>query len=141
VRIALLLAALVATPAAAQTATLTLQTGQWYQVFANDIERATGRSVRVDAASVVPGGLGRQFRQATVLLRKEGAYPRGTVFYTQRSVNCQAGRKMTHHWSAVAPNGAMIGDQVFASPVLEAVHWDSQDGKVLKFVCQGILPR
>ena len=38
-------------------------------------------------------------------------------------------------------NGAMIGDQIFASPVLEAVHWDSQDGKVLKFVCQGILPR
>ncbi|MCT2399251.1 hypothetical protein [Novosphingobium mangrovi (ex Huang et al. 2023)] len=138
---ALLLAALVAVPAAAETAPLTLQTGQWYRIFSPDVERAIGRSVRVDAASVGPGGLGRQFRQVGVLLRKEGTYPKGTAIYARRSVNCQGGLKLTYEWSAVTPAGVAIGGQTYATPRVEKIHWDSQDGKVLRFVCQGILPR
>ncbi|MCJ2188877.1 hypothetical protein [Novosphingobium beihaiensis] len=138
---ALLLAAAIAAPATAATVELTVQAGQWVQVFANDVERATGRSVRVDTASVAAGGLGRQFRQASVLLRAQGPYPYGTTIYALRSVNCAAGQQATHQWSAVAPSGAVLGGQAYASPPVQKIHWDSQDGKVLKFICQGILPR
>ncbi|WP_067734524.1 hypothetical protein [Novosphingobium naphthalenivorans] len=140
-RRALLLAALAAAPATAATVELTVATGQWVQVFPNDVERATGRSVRVDAASVAAGGLGVQFRQAAVLLRAEGSYPYGTTIYALRSVNCAAGLQATYQWSAVGPSGAVLGTQTIASPTAQQIHWDTQDGKVLKFVCQGILPR
>ncbi|KHK92418.1 hypothetical protein [Novosphingobium malaysiense] len=140
-RIALLIAALVAAPAAAETATLTSQTGQWYQVFANDVESAIGRSVRVDSASVAVVGAGRQFRQAEVLLRDEGAYARGTTFYAQRSVNCQSGVTQVQQWSAVGPAGKAVASGALGTSPPRKVHWDSRDGKVLKFVCQGILPR
>ena len=137
----LLLAALAAAPAAAATVDLTVAAGQWVQVFPSDVERTLGRSVRVDAASVAAGGLGRQFRQAVVLLRAQGAYPAGTAIYALRSVNCTAGQALTYRWSAVGPAGAVLGGQTYASPQVQTVHWDTQDGKVLKFVCQGILPR
>lgn len=133
--------AAIAAPALAATADITQAAGRWYRVFAGDVERAIGRSVRVDAASVANGGLGRQFRQASVLLYAQGSYPRGTTIYALRSVNCAAGQQATHIWRAIGPTGAVLGGQTSTSPAARTVHWDTQDGKVLKFVCQGILPR
>lgn len=140
-RTLLAIAAMIAAPAAGKTATLTGQNGQWYQVFPTDVESAIGHSVRVDAASITTGGLGRQFRQANVLLRAEGSYPYGTVIYAARSVNCAASQQVTYSWSAVSPTGAVLSSQTSASPQVQTVHWDSEDGKVLRFVCNGILPR
>lgn len=137
----LLAAALIAAPAAAANAQLTVAAGQWVQVFANDVARTIGRTVRVDAASVAAGGLGVQFRQAATMLRAERPYPYGTTIYALRSVNCAAGLQTTHQWSAIAPTGAVLGAQTLASPAAQKIHWDTPDGKVLKFVCQGILPR
>jgi hypothetical protein len=139
--LAALVAAPISVPASADSVALTVQTGQWYQVFANDIERVIGRSVRVDAASVAPGGLGRQFRQAEVLLRTERGLPRGTRIYAQRSVDCRAGRQVTYRWSAVGPTSETLTGQTYTSPQISKIYWDSPDGKVLRFVCTGILPR
>ncbi|SFF90046.1 hypothetical protein SAMN05518801_10325 [Novosphingobium sp. CF614] len=135
---ALFIALPFAAPAVAQT--LSIQIGQWYQVFAPDIERAIGRSISVDAASVTAGGLGRQFREAQVLLRAERQYPRGTTVLQDRSVDCAGSLAATTHTRILYPTGVLAGE--WATPnAVQAVHWDSQDGKVLKFVCQGILPR
>jgi hypothetical protein len=115
------------------------QTGQWYQVFSPEIERTIGRRVHVDAASVAPGGLGRTFSEADVLLRANRQYPRGTVIQSQRSVDCTGGRVATLSTQVLGPTGAALG--TFADGTVHRINWDSQDGKVLKFVCQGILPR
>lgn len=126
-----------AAPLAAQS--VTVPTGQWYQVFAADIERAIGRSVRVDALSVAAGGLGRTFREAEVLLRASRQYPRGTTILSQRSVDCAGGRVMTTGFQVYSPTGAALATLPGTS--MRRIVWDSEDGKVLKFVCQGILPR
>lgn len=136
----MLLAALIAAPGAAAE-TLTVQTGQWYQIYSPDVERAIGRSVRIDLTSVAAGGLGVQFRQAAILLWAQDGYPYGTTIYAQRSVNCSAGYQVTYRWSAIGPNGAVLAAQAYASPQATKIQWDSQDGRVFKFVCQGVPSR
>lgn len=139
---ALFIAAVLAAPAAAQVLpvqVLTAPTGQWYQVFAPEIERVIGRSVRVDALSVAAGGLGRTFRQAEVLLWASGQYPRGTTLLSERTVDCTGGRVATTQWQVFGPTGAALG--TFSGSGVQRINWDSQDGKVLRFICQGILPR
>lgn len=135
---ALALCALVTTPVAAQT--LATTAGTWVKVFALDVERTLGRSVRVDTASVVPGGLGRTFRQAEVMNRANRAYPRGTTRFALRSVDCTGGRVVTTQWQVVGPTGTALGTSVGAGSI-GRINWDSEDGKVLRYVCQGILPR
>ncbi|EJL33850.1 hypothetical protein [Novosphingobium sp. AP12] len=135
---ALALCALAAAPAAAQT--LATTAGSWVKVFALDVERTLGRSVRVDTASIVPGGLGRTFRQAEVMNRASRAYPRGTTRFALRSVDCTGGRVVTSAWQVVGPTGTALGTSAGASTVVR-VNWDSEDGKVLRYICQGILPR
>lgn len=136
--IAALAAALFASPAL--PADQDPRAGSWQRIFPLDVERALGRSISVDVASVVPGGLGRTFREAELLLRDHGGYPRGTAFYHQRSVDCAGGRVATARTLAVAADGRALG--AFAGEgTVGRVHWDSQDGKVLGFVCRGILPR
>ncbi|HUD27990.1 MAG TPA: hypothetical protein VMQ93_03900 [Novosphingobium sp.] len=127
-----------AVPAGAQV--LATTAGKWVKVFALDIERSLGRSVRVDAASVVPGGLGRNFRQAEVMNRASRAYPRGTTRFSARSVDCTGGRVVTTQWQVIGPNGAALGASTGASAI-SRVQWDSEDGKVLRYVCTGVLPR
>jgi hypothetical protein len=135
---ALVLCALAALPVGAQT--LATTAGSWVKVFALDVERNLGRSVRVDTASVVPGGLGRTFRQAEVMNRASRAYPRGTTRFALRSVDCTGDRVVTSAWQVVGPTGTALGTSAGASAI-SRVNWDSEDGKVLRYVCQGILPR
>lgn len=130
--------ALVVAPASAQT--LAATAGTWVKVFALDVERSLGRSVRVDAASVASGGLGRNFRQAEVMNRASRAYPRGTTRFSLRSVDCTGGRVVTSQWQVVGPTGAALATSAGASTVAR-VEWDSEDGKVLRYVCTGVLPR
>lgn len=137
----LALLAIAASPAAADTASLTVQAGEWIQLFTPDVERVIGRSIRVDAASVVIAGTTRSFRQAEVLLRAEGVYPRGTTIYAQRSVDCRAGYAAVVQWSAIDATGRLLAGGAPGVSAVTKVHWDSPDGKTVKFACQGILPR
>lgn len=129
--------ALLAAPALGQA--VPVQTGQWVQVFAPDVERALGRSVRIDVASIVGGGLGRSFREAEVLLVANRHYPRGATILTQRSVDCARGRVVTSGWQVLGPTGLALGAGTGGQ--VRKVAWDGEDGKVLKMVCQGIRPR
>jgi hypothetical protein len=117
------------------------RTGQWSAMFAPDVARAIGRQVNVDVASIAVNGTARSFRQAAVLLRDESAFARGTTIYALRTVDCQSGITRDGRWSAVAPDGSALGGSAASAQSFAQVRWDSADGKVLRFVCQGILPR
>ena len=121
-------------------ATLTVQTGKWVRLFTPEVENMLGYSVRVDAASVARGGLGRSFREAEVLLTARGSYPRGSVLYLQRSVDCAGNRVVTLQWQVTGPTGAMLGGSTGTGAVSRFA-WDTPDGKILKYVCTGALPR
>jgi hypothetical protein len=132
--------ALVATaPALGATAAIPTA-GKWVRLFAPDVERVLGRSVRVDAASVATGGLGRTFREAEVMLNATANTPRGTTALSVRSVDCSGGRVVTTRWQVLGPTGSVLASSTGASGVTR-IAWDSRDGKVLRYVCQGILPR
>lgn len=135
----LLLAALAAAPPLGAAETLTVQTGQWYRIFAPEVEQALGKRVQVDIASIVPGGLGRQFRQVTVLLWDQSGLPAGTTVYAQRSVECTRGLQLTSRWSAIGPQGTLLASRTATRATV--VNWDSQDGRVIRFVCQGVPSR
>ena len=139
-RLPLLLLAALVTLTAGHAAAQSAQP-RWYRVFADGIERAMGRSVRVDLASIAPGGLGRQFVEADVLLRKERGHAPGTAFVIDRSVDCARGRAMTLRTRVLAPTGALLGEWTNPSPQPQAVFWDAPDGKVLRFVCRGVPAR
>lgn len=135
----LALVALAATPAAADTM-LKVLTGKWVKVFAVDVERLLGRSIRIDAASVVSGGLGRTFREAVVILNPTPQLARGSTAFSVRSVDCSGGRVVNLQWRVIGPTGAPLGASTVAGPVTR-FDWNSEDGKVLKYVCMGVLPR
>ena len=136
---ALAFVALAATPAAADT-TLKVLTGKWVKVFAVDVERLLGRSIRIDAASVVPGGLGRTFREAVVILNPTSQLARGSTAFSVRSVDCAGGRVVTTQWRLIGPTGGQIGASTVAGQVTR-FDWNSEDGKVLKYICMGVRPR
>lgn len=132
--------ALALVPAAGGAQVLATTAGKWVRIFVLDVERTIGRSVRVDAASVAPGGLGVNFRQAEVMNRASRAYPRGTTRFSARSVDCAGSRVVTTQWQVVGPKGTALA----ASPgpgAVTRVQWESEDGKALRYVCTGILPR
>lgn len=133
------LALVLAVPAPAATTAIPIA-GKWVRIFAPDVERVFGRSVNIDAASVAPGGLGRTFREGEVMLNATGGYPRGTTALSVRSVDCKGGRVVTTRWQILGPTGAVLANSTGASGVT-GIAWDSRDGKVLRYVCQGILPR
>lgn len=138
--VALAAAACALAPVAGTAQVLATAAGKWVRIFAMDLERTIGRSVRVDAASVVRGGLGVNFREAEVMGRASGAYPRGTTRFSARSVDCTRGRVVTTQWQAIGANGRSLASSTGATAVMP-VQWDSADGKVLRYVCTGILPR
>jgi hypothetical protein len=140
VKVALVLAALTAVPVLAATDTLTASTGRWVRLFVPDIERAVGYSVRVDAASVTTSGTVRGFREAEVMLRAQGSYPQGTTLFLQRRVACAGSEVQTLQWRVIGPTGAVLGTSTTASAAA-GFGWDTLDGKVLKYVCTGTLPR
>ncbi|PNU03968.1 hypothetical protein A8V01_04950 [Novosphingobium guangzhouense] len=129
-------------PVAAMAAApvLTTTSGSWVRVFTQEVETAVGRSVRVDAASMKAGGLGRSFRELDVLTKNRGALPRGTMQFMLRSVNCATGTTRVEQWQMIGANGATLGGS--ATPgTAQRVRWDNEDGLVIRYVCQGILPR
>lgn len=135
------LLALVAMATTAAAEPLTAPAGQWHRILSLDVERAIGRSMRVDAASVSAGGLGMRFRQLTVLLRAEGSYPYRTAIYAKRSVDCTRGLQLTSRWTALSPGGTVLAARNYANPQVMQIQWDLQDGGVFKFVCRGRLSR
>ncbi|GEM_PF-1538569 len=131
-----LLLGLLAGPAvAASTA------AQWQRLFVPNVENLLGRRVYIDRASLRSGMIGRQFTQMQVLLRANAGYPKGTLLYTDRAVDCAGSRALSHHWRIVRPDGTLLRDWRDASPALSPVQWTDEDGLVLKYVCMGILPR
>lgn len=125
---------------AADTVADTMRAGTWQRIFAIDVERTIGRSVRVDLSSLAAGGLGRSFKQSDTLLGNRGGLPAGATVYYLRSVNCASGANMTHSWIAYAANGTVIAQgSVPSAP--QPTRWDSAEGRVLGYVCKGILPR
>jgi hypothetical protein len=137
---ALALCALTAAPVLAATDTLTVASGRWIRLFVPDIERTVGYSVRVDAASVVASDTVRSFREAQVMLRAQGSYPQGTTLFAQRRVACTGTQVQTLQWRVIGPTGAVLGTSTTAGAVA-GFNWDTLDGKVLKYVCTGTLPR
>jgi len=124
----------------AATSTLTATSGNWVRVFKQEVETAVGRSVRIDTASMRAGGLGRTFRELDVLTKAQGQMPRGTMQFMLRSVNCTAGTTRVEQWQVLNPGGAPLGGS--ATPgATQRVRWDNEDGLVIRYVCQGILPR
>lgn len=118
-----------------------LPPGQWQRLFARDVERTLGRAVLVDTASIRIAGNTRTYIEANVLQSRRGAYPKGTTLYYRRAVNCAGGRHRIVSWSIVAPDGRTIGSGTNSSPQSGALQWDTAQGKVLGYVCRGILPR
>lgn len=126
--------------ALAAGADLTAPGGRWVRLFTPNIENTLGRSIRVDAASITAGGLGRTFREADVLVNATGKYPRGTTQYSLRSVDCLGGRVRLEQWQLVGPRGVTLGSST--TPGLpQRVAWDKEDGMVVRYVCKGIVPR
>ncbi|MEE4451801.1 hypothetical protein [Novosphingobium resinovorum] len=138
--LALALATVPFAAATAATSTLTAASGSWVRLFTRDVETALGRSVRVDAASVTAGGLGRSFRELDVLVKARGRYPAGTRQFSLRSVDCNTGRVRMEQWQLVSASGAVLDGSAVPGSI-ERVQWDKQDGLVLRYVCQGIVPR
>lgn len=138
---ALAACALLAAPAAAaEKDALTARSGRWVRLFAVDVERMLGYGVRVDRASIVAAGQSRRFRELTVMLDPAGTYPRGTMMFRQRSVDCARGLVATAQWQVIGPNGAAGAGSRTAGQVAR-IAWDTADGKVLRYVCHGVLPR
>jgi len=127
-----------AVPAGA--ATVAVQAGNWVRLFTRDIENVLGYAVHVDTASIAPGGLGRSFREAEVMLAAHGGYPSGSTLTLQRSVDCAGSRAMTAAWQVTGPTGRALGTSTTPGAV-SRVAWESPDGKVLRYVCTGVLPR
>lgn len=136
------LCACAATPVVADTAIsdTAIAAGNWVKVFSLDVERALGRSTRIDTTSVVAGGIGRTFREAQVMLNASGRYARGSTAFLARSVDCRGSRVVTTQWRVIGPTGTVLGTSTGVGTVGRVV-WDSEDGKVLRYVCRGILPR
>ena len=114
--------------------------GGWTQVYANDAARALGRNIFVDSSGVVITGPLRTFRESAVLLRARGSYPAGTWQHMRRKIDCVNARTQVLAISVVAPSGTILSSVATAGPV-QAVHWDTPEGKVARYVCTGILPR
>ncbi|MFS0848507.1 hypothetical protein AB3M93_03420 [Novosphingobium panipatense] len=133
--------ALALMPVTAVAATSALNgPGNWVRLFNRDMEILIGRTIHVDAASVKAGGLGRTFREIDVLVKARGRLPRGTTQYMLRSIDCGTGRVRLEQWQLFAPDGSSLGGST-APGAAQRVRWNKEDGMVIRYVCQGILPR
>ncbi len=139
----LIAAGLSATAAMASAGTVqmgAMQAGAWKRLFRPDVEKVIGKRIYIDSASVVAGGMGRNFRQADTLLGNTQTFAKGTTIYYRRSVDCTNARSVTYAWHAVNVRGEALGSATVPSATVQTFGWDTPQGKVLGYVCKGIRP-